>query len=192
MASENLRVRTLLFIGLLVIAQLGPARAQPPTSPGGVSVPWSQIMTSPTPRPAMTSREQSRRQKQLEEWQKAQQEIHHRSRPPVAPPSRPVEPPTPLLDGFAQAALLLTVGIGLFWGLFAFVHRTSGMGSGYYAPHKPDPGPIDRDQVRKFVNYAGVENGKTVYTVNDPFTMTTKQFKGESQWAMQVTARYEF
>ncbi|RZL37767.1 MAG: TonB-dependent receptor [Rubrivivax sp.] len=47
-------------------------------------------------------------------------------------------------------------------------------------------------QVRKFVNYAGVENGKTVYAVNDPFTYTTKQFKGESQWAMQVTARYEF
>ena len=47
-------------------------------------------------------------------------------------------------------------------------------------------------QVRKWINYAGVENGKTVYTVNDPFTMTTKQFKGESQWAMQITARYEF
>lgn len=47
-------------------------------------------------------------------------------------------------------------------------------------------------QVRKWINYAGVENGKTVYVVNDPFTMTTKQFKGESQWAMQVTARYEF
>lgn len=56
------------------------------------------------------------------------------------------------MGGFAQAALLLTVGLGLFWGLFAFVQRASGMGSGYYAPHKPDPGPIDRDQVRKFVN----------------------------------------
>ena len=47
-------------------------------------------------------------------------------------------------------------------------------------------------QVRRFVNYAGIENGKVVYSVNDPFTMTTKQNKGESQWAVQITARYEF
>ncbi|MDN3919742.1 TonB-dependent receptor [Roseateles violae] len=47
-------------------------------------------------------------------------------------------------------------------------------------------------QVRKFVNYAGIENGKMVYSVNDPFSYTTKQNKGESQWAIQVTARYEF
>lgn len=48
-------------------------------------------------------------------------------------------------------------------------------------------------QVRKFVNYAGTTpDGKMVYSVNDPFTMTTKQNRGESQWAMQVTARYEF
>uniref|UniRef100_UPI00286BA3E8 TonB-dependent receptor domain-containing protein n=1 Tax=Roseateles sp. TaxID=1971397 RepID=UPI00286BA3E8 len=47
-------------------------------------------------------------------------------------------------------------------------------------------------QVRKFVNYAGIENGKMVYSVNDPFTLTTRQNKGESQWAMQVTVRYEF
>ncbi|MFN3303593.1 MAG: TonB-dependent receptor domain-containing protein [Roseateles sp.] len=47
-------------------------------------------------------------------------------------------------------------------------------------------------QVRRFVNYAGIQDGKPVYSVNDPFTFTTKQNKGESQWALQVTARYEF
>ena len=48
--------------------------------------------------------------------------------------------------------------------------------------------------VRKFVNYAGVDpaTGKAVYSVNDPFTPTTKQNKGESQYAVQVTARYSF
>lgn len=47
-------------------------------------------------------------------------------------------------------------------------------------------------QVRKFVNYAGIENGKMVYSVNDPFVLQTKQNKGESQWAMQVTLKYQF
>lgn len=46
---------------------------------------------------------------------------------------------------------------------------------------------------RSFVNYAGMSNGKYVYNTqptNEDFT--TKQDKGESQWAVQITLRYEF
>ncbi|MES3024008.1 MAG: TonB-dependent receptor [Pseudomonadota bacterium] len=46
---------------------------------------------------------------------------------------------------------------------------------------------------RSFVDYAGMQDGKYVYRVretNEDFV--TKQTKGESQWAVQVTARYEF
>lgn len=46
--------------------------------------------------------------------------------------------------------------------------------------------------VRKWVNFAGVQDGKMVYSVNDPFEFTTKNNRGESAWAVQVTARYEF
>ena len=46
--------------------------------------------------------------------------------------------------------------------------------------------------VRRWVNYAGTENGKMVYSVNDPFDFTTKNNKGESAWAIQITLRYEF
>ena len=46
--------------------------------------------------------------------------------------------------------------------------------------------------VRKWINYAGTENGKMVYSVNDPFDFTTKNNRGESAWALQITARYEF
>ena len=31
-----------------------------------------------------------------------------------------------------------------------------------------------------------------VYSVNDPFTMDTKNNRGESAWAAQVTLRYTF
>ena len=46
--------------------------------------------------------------------------------------------------------------------------------------------------VRRWVNYAGTENGKMIYSVNDPFDFTTKNNKGESAWAIQITLRYEF
>ena len=46
--------------------------------------------------------------------------------------------------------------------------------------------------VRRWVNYAGTESGKMVYSVNDPFTMDTKNNRGESAWAAQVTLRYTF
>ena len=46
--------------------------------------------------------------------------------------------------------------------------------------------------VRKWINYAGIQDGKTVYSVNDPFELLTKNNRGESAWAMQVTLRYEF
>jgi hypothetical protein len=47
---------------------------------------------------------------------------------------------------------------------------------------------------RQFVNFAGIDQatGKMVYAVNDPSDLTLKQAKGESQWAVQITAKYEF
>jgi hypothetical protein len=49
-------------------------------------------------------------------------------------------------------------------------------------------------QRRTFVNYAGLDSqGRYIYQVNpvvDDYTL--RQVKGESQWAMQVTAKYEF
>jgi hypothetical protein len=46
---------------------------------------------------------------------------------------------------------------------------------------------------RSFVDYAGMQDGKYVYQVRDQLEdYVTKQTKGESQWAVQVTARYEF
>jgi len=47
---------------------------------------------------------------------------------------------------------------------------------------------------RRWINYAGIDptTGKMVYAVNDPGDYTTKQTRGESQWAMQLTAKYEF
>ncbi|HEX9171566.1 MAG TPA: TonB-dependent receptor [Telluria sp.] len=46
---------------------------------------------------------------------------------------------------------------------------------------------------RSFVDYAGMRDGKYVYQVRDNVEdFITKQSKGESQWAIQVTARYEF
>ena len=48
--------------------------------------------------------------------------------------------------------------------------------------------------VRNFVNYAGIDpvTGKMIYSVNDPTTYVTKQTRGESQWAAQITVKYEF
>jgi hypothetical protein len=48
--------------------------------------------------------------------------------------------------------------------------------------------------VRSFVNFAGVDaaTGKMVYSVNDPSDFTTRQVRGESQYAFQVTVRYSF
>ena len=47
---------------------------------------------------------------------------------------------------------------------------------------------------RTFVNYVGLNpDGKYIYQVNGtPDGLTPRQVKGESQWAMQVTAKYEF
>ena len=47
---------------------------------------------------------------------------------------------------------------------------------------------------RNFVNFAGIDpsTGKMIYAVNDPSDLETKQRKGESQWALQVTLKYEF
>ncbi|HEV6966911.1 MULTISPECIES: TonB-dependent receptor [Roseateles] len=47
---------------------------------------------------------------------------------------------------------------------------------------------------RRWINYGGIDpaTGKMIYSVNDPSDYTTKQTRGESQWAMQITAKYEF
>jgi Carboxypeptidase regulatory-like domain len=49
-------------------------------------------------------------------------------------------------------------------------------------------------QSRSFVNFAGVDaQGRYVYSVNGRADdLTTRQLKGESQWALQATFRYEF
>lgn len=46
---------------------------------------------------------------------------------------------------------------------------------------------------RSFVNYRGMTaDGKYMYSLADLEPLGTKQAKGESQWAVQVTLRYEF
>jgi len=46
---------------------------------------------------------------------------------------------------------------------------------------------------RSFVNYKGLDaNGKYIYSLGSLEDFTTRQTKGESQWALQITARYEF
>lgn len=46
---------------------------------------------------------------------------------------------------------------------------------------------------RSFVNYRGMTaDGKYLYSLGDLETAGTKQVKGESQWAVQMTLRYEF
>ncbi len=49
-------------------------------------------------------------------------------------------------------------------------------------------------QTRSFVNFVGLDSqGRYIYAVNSQVTdFTTRQARGESQWALQVTARYEF
>jgi hypothetical protein len=49
-------------------------------------------------------------------------------------------------------------------------------------------------QARSFVNFAGVDaQGRYVYAVNSRIDdLVTRQVKGESQWALQATFRYEF
>lgn len=49
-------------------------------------------------------------------------------------------------------------------------------------------------QTRKFVSYAGLSaDGKYIYQVAPSIDdLTTRQAKGESQWALQATLRYEF
>jgi hypothetical protein len=49
-------------------------------------------------------------------------------------------------------------------------------------------------QIRTFVNFVGVDpaTGKYIYSVRAPDDFTTRQVRGESQWAVQFTLRYEF
>lgn len=48
-------------------------------------------------------------------------------------------------------------------------------------------------QARSFVNYKGLDaNGKYVYSLGGLEDYTTRQTRGESQWAIQFTVRYEF
>jgi hypothetical protein len=47
---------------------------------------------------------------------------------------------------------------------------------------------------RSFVNFVGIDpaSGKYIYSVRDPDNLVTRQARGESQWAIQLTLRYEF
>ncbi|NRF69226.1 TonB-dependent receptor [Aquincola sp. S2] len=45
---------------------------------------------------------------------------------------------------------------------------------------------------RSFVNYAGISNGKYIYNTVALEDYETRQAKGESQWAVQITLKYEF
>ncbi len=45
---------------------------------------------------------------------------------------------------------------------------------------------------RSFVNYAGMKDGKYIYNTIEEGVLVTKQTKGESQWAAQITLKYEF
>ena len=46
---------------------------------------------------------------------------------------------------------------------------------------------------RSFVNYKGLDaNGKYVYSLGNLEDFTTRQAKGESQWALQISLEYEF
>jgi hypothetical protein len=48
-------------------------------------------------------------------------------------------------------------------------------------------------QPRGFVNFVGLDpSGKYIYSVGQLTDLTTRQQRGESQWAMQATFRYEF
>jgi hypothetical protein len=48
-------------------------------------------------------------------------------------------------------------------------------------------------QARSFVDYAGMQNGKYVYAVRPQVeNYDIRQVKGESQWAIQATFKYEF
>jgi hypothetical protein len=48
-------------------------------------------------------------------------------------------------------------------------------------------------QARSFVNYKGLNSdGKYIYSLGETENLTTRQTKGESQWAVQLTLRYEF
>jgi hypothetical protein len=48
-------------------------------------------------------------------------------------------------------------------------------------------------QPRGFVNFVGLDAaGKYIYSVTNISDLTTRQTRGESQWAMQATFRYEF
>nr|WP_307155843.1 TonB-dependent receptor [Duganella sp. Leaf126] len=48
-------------------------------------------------------------------------------------------------------------------------------------------------QARSFVDFAGIDaQGRYMYRVRDVETLDVRQVKGESQWAIQATVKYEF
>ena len=47
-------------------------------------------------------------------------------------------------------------------------------------------------QVRSFVDYVGMQDGKYVYNTRALESNVIRQEKGESQWALQATVKYEF
>jgi hypothetical protein len=48
-------------------------------------------------------------------------------------------------------------------------------------------------QARSFVNYNGLDaQGRYIYSLQETEDFITRQNRGESQWAAQVTLRYRF
>ena len=46
---------------------------------------------------------------------------------------------------------------------------------------------------RTFANFVGIDPaGKYIYSVGNVGDLSTRQGRGESQWALQATVRYEF
>jgi hypothetical protein len=48
-------------------------------------------------------------------------------------------------------------------------------------------------EAREFVSYAGMTaDGRYIYAVGTPESLALQQSKNESQWALRVTAKYQF
>ncbi|MFN8607311.1 MAG: hypothetical protein U0931_07260 [Vulcanimicrobiota bacterium] len=139
-------MRRTLVIGLLAAA---PALAQPPSGPPP-SVRWSQVAPNGFPTAQPDPRAEKRRQKQQEDWRRAQEDLHRPQAPPPAP--KKAERPEGLFNGFSIGTFVLTAAACSVLAVIAFVRRNSAMTTNFYAPHRADPGPIDHEQTRKFIS----------------------------------------
>ena len=148
------------FVVILFILAAA-AWAQPPQGNGSRGVLWSEVGGFPTPKPApLSARELRKQQRDRASYEQAMSERRQaEARPPAKAPPPPAPPPAPpsaakeMAAGFLWAGGILFGGGFLFFAIFWFVHKASGMGAGGLTPHRVEPlGPLDRDKVRKFVN----------------------------------------